>query len=300
MSYVWMLVGSVAFALMAILAESIRDQFTFPWITFARSGIAMILAILLAVAYKAPLVFFRPLTLWFRSLSGWASMICGFYAMTHYNIAVVLALTNTYPIWVAILAWPMLGVLPSFRTWIALFISFLGICLVYLNAAAAPVITPNETPALSVALSVIAAVLSGVALLNLHKLKQLKAQAIVAHFSGVAAACSLIVWVIIPVESPIHSINVYGVYSLIGIGVAATIGQLCLTKAFSTGEPEKVSVVGLSQVVVAALYKWIFHGEVPSSYGLVGMLLVLLGTMIVMLQPQKLPAAADELSSHTN
>ncbi len=69
-AYVWMFIGSVAFAFMAILAEAIRDQFTFPWITFVRSGIAMLLAIGLAGIYRAPLVFLRPLTLWFRSLSG--------------------------------------------------------------------------------------------------------------------------------------------------------------------------------------------------------------------------------------
>ncbi len=200
-------------------------------------------------------------------------MICGFYAMTHYNVAVVLALTNTYPIWVALLAWPMLGLVPSMKTWAALAVSFIGILLVYWNAAVGGLDNPYETPTLSIVLSVIAAVLSGVALLNLHKLKGLKAQAIVAHFSGVAAGCSLVVWAVFPVSLPMESVNRTGILSLIGIGVAATIGQLCLTKAFSTGDPEKVSVVGLSQVVVAALYKWVLHNEMPTFYGLIGMLL---------------------------
>ena len=36
---------------------------------------------------------------------------------------------------------------------------------------------------------------------------------------------------------------------LLTVGATATLGQLCLTKAFTTGSPAKVSVVGLTQIV---------------------------------------------------
>jgi len=126
-----MLVGSIFFAIMALLAESLKEQFSYPWITTVRSGVATVLAVGLTVAAGAKLVFLRPITLWIRSLAGWVSMICGFYALTHYDVEIVLALTNMYPLWVAVLSWPLLGVFPSNKTWLALIVSCLGMWMVY-------------------------------------------------------------------------------------------------------------------------------------------------------------------------
>lgn len=40
MAYIWMLVGSIFFAIMALLAESLKEQFSYPWIAMIRSGVA--------------------------------------------------------------------------------------------------------------------------------------------------------------------------------------------------------------------------------------------------------------------
>ena len=38
---------------------------------------------------------------------------------------------------------------------------------------------------------------------------------------------------------------------MLGVGVTATFGQMCLTRAFTAGDPAKVSVICLTQVVFA-------------------------------------------------
>jgi drug/metabolite transporter (DMT)-like permease len=86
-----------------------------------------------------------------------------------------------------------------------------------------------------------------------------------------------------------------GVTCLICVGLAATVGQLCLTKAFSSGSPASVSIVGLSQVAVAALFKWLFEGRVPGALSLAGMLLILISTIVVMLQ--KSPVEVNKMQS---
>jgi drug/metabolite transporter (DMT)-like permease len=66
---------------------------------------------------------------------------------------------------------------------------------------------------------------------------------------------------------------------LIGIGVAATFGQVFLTKAFAAGPPTKVSVVALTQIVFALILEMLFLGR--SDYNpatLLGMGLVLAPT----------------------
>lgn len=284
-----MLVGSIFFAFMALLAESLKEQFSYPWITMVRSGVATVLAIALALSAGARLVYLRPMTLWIRSLSGWASMICGFYAITHYDVEIVLALTNMYPLWVAILSWPLLGILPSKKTWIALVISCLGMWIVYASSIVAITSPSNfSTPKTAIPMAILAGMLSGVALINLHRVRHIDTRAIVAHFSGVATACSLVVWLLVPVSPPTRPIDFFSVVRLIGIGLAATVGQLCLTKAFSTGSPARVSVVGLSQVVVAALAKWFMEQRVPTIGSIIGMTLVVASTIWVILsQPSK-------------
>ncbi len=285
MAYVWMLIGSIAFAFMALLTESLREQFSFAWITIVRSGVATILALSLALAFRAHLVFLRPGSLWIRSISGWLAMICGFYAMTHYDVEIVLALTNMYPLWVAVLSWPLLRVIPSWRTWVALVISCVGMWMVYTSAIQPTYVVSSElhVPEVAIPLAVLAGILSGVALINLHKVRSVDPRAIVTHFSGVATVCSLLVWIFLPVSPPTKVVDAISVWSLIGVGVAATVGQLCLTRAFAAGPPARVSVVGLSQVVVAGLMKWILEGRIPSAGSLVGMCLVLGATVWVII-----------------
>ena len=272
---------------MALLAESLKEQFSYPWITMVRSGVATLIAVTLALTAGAKLVFLKPATLWVRSISGWASMICGFYAMTHFDVEIVLALTNMYPLWVAILSWPLLGVLPSGKTWIALAISCLGMWMVYASSIVATTLPSDvSTPRTAIPMAILAGMLSGVALINLHRVKHIDTRSVVAHFSGVATTCSLVVWLLIPVSVPQRPVDSASIVRLIGIGLAATVGQLCLTKAFATGSPARVSVVGLSQVVVAALVKWFLEQRVPTTWSMIGMTLVVASTIwVILLQP---------------
>lgn len=280
-----MLIGSVCFAAMALLAESLRDQFTYPWITMVRSGIATTLAIALTLLGGAQLVFLRPVTLWIRSLSGWASMICGFYAITHYDVEIVLALTNMYPLWVAILSWPLLGKTPSLKTWLALFVSCIGMWLVYASSISFDTIRTSRSynPRLAIPMAILAGMLSGVALINLHRVKHIDTRAVVAHFSAVATVLSFVVWIFLPVSPPVDVVDRASVLRLLGVGLAATLGQICLTMAFSTGAPAQVSVVGLSQVVVAVIVKFIIEGRIPTAGSMLGMSLVVASTIWVIL-----------------
>jgi drug/metabolite transporter (DMT)-like permease len=138
--------------------------------------------------------------------------------------------------------------------------------------------------------------MSAVALTNLYKLKEIDARAIVTHFSAVATLGSLLVWLAIPFPAGLVSTDEWSIARLIGVGVAATGGQLCLTKAFSTGTPTNVSIVGLSQVAVAALFKWLLEHEVPGVLTALGMLVVMVATVWIMLSKPRMKA--DSANAH--
>ena len=301
-----MLIGSAFFASMGLITESLGDEYSFGWIAGIRSLIATIIAVGIALASRSKLVLWKPASLWMRSLAGCTAMLCLFFAMTHYDVAVVLSLSSMYPIWVAVLSWPLLGQKPSRDTWLALLVSTIGMLMIY--SASTSWNKDAESPAhymphIALPLAVLAAMFSGIALLGLHRVKNVDSSAIVAHFSGVSTAISFAVWFVIPAQYLSKrlfstSADSTSLLRLLAVGVTATLGQLFLTKAFAAGPPARVSVIGLSQVAFAATYKWFVEGRLPAVASVLGMFLVVGATMWVILRGQR--ATGEEPSTTRN
>ncbi len=178
---------------------------------------------------------------------------------------------------------------PSRDTWLALAASTCGMLLVY--AAATDRSSdlsshPHYLPQWAIPIAAVASFFSGIALIGLHKVKSVDPRAVVVHFSAVSTGLCLISWIFLPSQSMQSPTDQTSLVRLIGVGVTAMLGQLFLTKAFAAGRPARISVVGLSQVAVAASYKWIAEGRVPSPIGFLGMLMVIAATVWVMLRNQ--------------
>jgi drug/metabolite transporter (DMT)-like permease len=241
--YLWMLCGCFVFAWMGELAHSLRDRCDWRLIALARSALAFLFALGIARASGSRLVLWRPRVLWMRSLAGSVSLLCTFYALSWLKPSVVLTLTNTFPIWVALLSWPLLRERPGLGVWLAASCGVLGIVLIK-----RPEMSGGD---FALYLALTAAFTSAVAMLGLHSLAGVDAPAIVVHFSGVATALVLAACLVGP-PPQLGALAVPRVaLLLLGVGATATVGQLFLTKAFTEGRPARVSVVGLSQVVFA-------------------------------------------------
>jgi drug/metabolite transporter (DMT)-like permease len=243
-----MLCGCFAFSWMGEFA-SLLGQRGCDWrlVALARSLLAFLFALGLARAAGARLVLWRPAVLWWRSCAGSLSLLCTFFALTRLPTSEVLTLTNTFPIWVAILSWPLLRERPSIATWIAAGCGVLGVVLIQHRDA------ENSSLALSFAvpLALFAAFTSAVAMLGLHRLRDVDSWAIVVHFSGVSTAFVLVSW-LFGAAPPVEQVfDGQVLLLLLGVGATATLGQICLTRAFTTGQPARVSVVGLAQILFA-------------------------------------------------
>ncbi|HZN36669.1 MAG TPA: DMT family transporter [Pirellulaceae bacterium] len=274
--YVWMLLGAAAFAVMSILTARLKDRVDWQWIAIARAGLAMVFAATLAKAGGAKLVLLRPRKLWMRSLAGSISLVCGFYAMTHYPVSEVLTLTNMFPIWVALLSLPLLGEWPPFDIWPALAMGVIGVVLIQ-----SPQIPGGH---LAVAAALVSSFTSAVALIGLHQVRELDARSVVAHFSGVALACCVGALFVFPRRHSGLDLTLNTGLTLLGIGVCATCGQLLLTKAFAAGKPSRVSVVGLSQVGFTMLLEIAIDGRPFSPWTLLGIGLVVAPTAWTLLR----------------
>ncbi|MFM7112749.1 MAG: DMT family transporter [Planctomycetota bacterium] len=277
----WMLVGSFVFSIMSALANALGNRVDWQVVAIARSGVAFVLALGLALGGGATLVFLRPGMLWVRSLSGSVSLVCTFYALTHLPLAEVLTITNTFPVWLALLSWPMLGERPGLDVWVASLMGVAGVALIkqpWNNGGEA-------IDWLPVAAAFMAAWSTAVAMLGLNRLGHLDTRSVVAHFSAVATIVSIVSLWLFPREcsdSPVFSGDVQ--WLLAGVGLTATAGQLCLTRAFTTGTASSVAVVGLSQVLFAAAIDWMAFSRPLNATAIVGMAFVLLPTGHVILQ----------------
>lgn len=281
--YVWMLCGAASFAVMAAMTAALKDECDWQWIAIARTGLAMVFAVMLAVAGGAKLVFLRPGKLWLRSIAGSVSLLCSFYAMTHYATSEVVTLFNMFPLWVAVLSWPLLGELPPLDVWPAVVVGLVGIALMQSSEFGGAQI--------AVAAAIFCSFTSAIALIGLHQVKEIDPRAIVAHFSAVALAGCIAALFLLPRTRPLV-LDWHNGALMLGVGAFATVGQLFLTKAFASGPPARVSVVGLTQIAFTMLLEVAFWQRNFSGLTLVGIALVIAPTAWTLLRSSRRTTAA--------
>jgi drug/metabolite transporter (DMT)-like permease len=273
-----MVCGCFSFAWMGEFAGQLgRLDCDWRIIALARSFLAFSFALCLARLSGAKLVFWKPGILWLRSCAGSLSLLCTFFALTRLRTSEVLTLTNTFPIWVALLSWPILRERPTVSVWLAAVCGVLGIVLIR-----QPHSDSVGDSHLAMALALLAAFTSAVAMLGLHRLKGLDAWAIVVHFSGVATVFVAVACLFGEAPPLAQALDPHMAALLVGVGGTATLGQLCLTRAFTDGEPARVSVVGLTQILFAMSLDRLFGGPEFAPLTLAGIGLVLAPTAWVM------------------
>jgi len=286
--YVWMLVGAFFFAVMSALAHDLGDRCPWTLVALARAGLALLFAAALAIGSGVKLVLWRPRTLWIRSLAGSTSLVCGFFALTHMPISDVLALTNMFPLWVALLSWPLLNQPPGFGDWVAVGIGIVGILL-----SQAPHLQTGNVVML---VAIFSSFTSAIAMMGLNRLGNIDPRAIVVHFSGVSVLfCVGMIVATGSVARTAVALDAADWLRLVGVGLSATIGQILLTKAFAVGHPARVSVVALSQVGFAMVFDMLFWGRTFSPLMLLGSALIVLSTASVLSTRRAVEPASVEV-----
>jgi drug/metabolite transporter (DMT)-like permease len=284
-----MLVGSLAFAWMGILAHEVGAVFSWQLIALVRCAMPLVIVAFLALAGGAKLVFFRPRILWMRSLAGSCSLIGTFYALPLLPVADVFTLVNVFPIWVALLSWPLLGEAPTGQVWLSVLCGVLGVALIQ---------QPHLASANYVALVPLGvSFFTAFAMIGLNQLKGIDPRAVVVHFSMVALCFALAAFFLLERKQTQVAPLGWPTLQLLGMGLAATVGQLCLTMAFTHGNAAKVSVVGLTQIVFTLILDPLILGHNLDLVKLVGVPLIIGPTAWLMLRQgtrQPLPAEPFE------
>jgi len=271
-----MILASLAFALMGAFVHALRSRCDWQVIVLVRVTLQLTLAAVLALAGGVQLRIWHPRLLWVRSVAGSIAMVCMFFAYTRLPVSNVLTLSQTFPIWVALLSWPLLKRAPPGPVWVAVASGVVGVYLI-------------EEPrfaegGLASMVALASSVFTAVALIALNRLGEIDARAIIVHFSGVAFVfCVASLFLFERSTASLANIqDAESVFLLLGVGIAALIAQLLLTKAFAAGTAASLSVVGLTQVVFAMAFDVFFFGHTIGLPALLGMALVLTPTAWLM------------------
>jgi drug/metabolite transporter (DMT)-like permease len=275
-----MLLSSLAFAVMVACAHALRSQCDWQVIVLVRAALQLAFALVLAWLGGVRLAFWPPRQLWVRSVGGSIAMVCQFYAYTRLPMADVLTLANMFPIWVALLSWPLVRRVPSASVWLAAVTGILGVVLIQQPRLA--------DGSLAAGLALASSVFTAVAMIALHQLRDLDARAVIVHFSAVALVfCFAALFLF---DRPYAAFDVWdapALLLLLGVGTAAVTGQLLLTKAYALGDAARVSVVGLTQIVFALAFDVLLFEHTFDAVALLGMALVVTPTAWLMLARER-------------
>lgn len=221
-----------------------------------------------------------------RASTGVAAMFCFFYTIAHIPLAEAVLVKMTAPFFLPIIAFLWLGDRISVRTWIAIFVGFLGVALI---------LRPGEgfNPVLLIAL--LSAALMGVAKVSIRRMAATEPpRRVVFWFGAFSTMIS---------AAPLPWVDVWPDSTqwlwLLAIGVVATVAQICMTTAYQLASPGRVGVYNYTSVIWAASLGWLFWGESLHWTTLAGTVLIV-GAGVWNLRRQNPPRAAQGENTSTD
>lgn len=273
-----MLVAAFWFALMGLLVKLAGHRYGSTELVFYRSLTGMVAILLVAAPrpsdWKTP---YWRLHLQ-RSLCGIASLWLYFFALTRLPLATAVTLNYTSPLFLALLAVTWLGERAHARLLMALVLGFAGVVLVLKPHLA-------RDQALAGFAGLVSGLFAGMAYLNVRAMGAVREPEwrIVLVFtlsstvlSGLALLASagapgMIAWLPDPPRWPVLE----DLPLLLGIGLCALAGQLCMTRAYKTGALWLASNFAYSAIVFSSLLGWVFHAEHLAPLAWTGMLVII-------------------------
>lgn len=277
MQALWMLLGAFFFAAMAVCVKIASGWFNSAELVCYRGLISMLLIWGLARQQRLSLATRYPAMHAWRSLVGVVSLGTWFYAIAGLPLATAMTLNYMSSIWIAafllggaLIVWnPAAGpgaLLRQGPLTLSVLVGFAGVVLTL-----QPTMSPGQLFAgLAGLLSGLTAALAYLQVMALGKLGE-PATRVVFYFaagSAVAGALGMAVVGVSPLRWP-------QALWLLPVGLLATLGQLCMTRAFSRGATLVVACLQYSGIVFGALFGLLLFGDDIPLSGWAGMALIL-------------------------
>lgn len=198
-----------------------------------------------------------------RSCFGTAGMICNFYAIDRLNISDANMLNKLSPFFAILMSIFILKEKVRKEEWLVVAVAFIGALLVI-----KPGFSMEAIPAFIGALGGFGA---GVAYTYVRKLGKsgVRGPVIVMFFSTFSTFVCLPFFV-----AGYQPMTLQQTLLLLGAGIAATGGQLSITAAYTCAPAKEISVYDYTQVIFAALWGFLFFGQIPDALSVAGYVII--------------------------
>ena len=220
----------------------------------------------------------------FRGVVGTLSLYMLFYAIQTLGLGRASTYQYTYPIFLALFSWLLIGETLNGKEWMAIFVGFTGILFVF---------RPDLSSSLrDNALGLGNALLTAISYLSIRQLGVVyDTRAIILSFmlSGIVMpVLSMLVGTYYPMEDLDFLIgtfkwpeNAYQWLGFLALGLTALLGQRMLTQSFTYDKAGRVAAVGYSNILFSVLIGFLMGEAIPSLSMLTGMLLIIAGGILV-------------------
>lgn len=277
-----MLVAGTFFAIMGVLVKIGAYKFSSAELVFYRSFFGLMAIIVLARIRRWPLATPIPGKQMSRGILGFTSLLLFFYAIAALPLATAVTLNYTSPLFMAMLTPFFLHERPRKLLIGAIILGFIGVTLLL-----KPSLHADEL--IAGALGLLSGVLAGVVYLNVIQLGRAGEPdwRTVFYFTLICTIGGGL-WMLLHHFSPLAWQDLP---LLLSIGVSATIAQLAMTRAYSTGDPLVVGSLAYSTVIFASLWGILLWQEILSLTSWLGVALIILSGVLASRATPRLPAA---------
>ena len=204
------------------------------------------------------------------------AMLSFFYALSITPVVLVQALAFTAPLFTSVLAVALLGERIRARRLTAIVVGFAGTLLII-----RPGVQPFE---LGPALVLASAAVWGYVVVLIKSLSRTDSAVTITAYmvllmSPMTLVCALFVWTW-PSGGEIAV--------LVGIGIAGTLAQMCMTQSLRLAETMVVLPFDFTKLVWGAFFAWLVFGELMDTWTLAGALVIFSGGLYVAYRERQL------------
>ena len=262
-----MVAAAMAFATMACIAHGFRGQIAWSVVAFARIAVTMLMAFYLLRVTGAPLLIRGNRALWARSVFGSLGLLCTFYCLSRMPVTDTISIMATSTVWVTVILLVVFKERVAAHVWWHAALAVAGVLVMQ-----RPTFSADSFP-MFVAMA--GSFIVAGAKVSLGRCGDLPSVSVVAHYATFASIAALVVC-FVGVDAIVLSDDFSPAIWLwlLPMGLAGTIGQLLMTRAFGRGSTSTIALVGISQIAFSAAYDVAIWGHTFDTLELAGVAMI--------------------------
>lgn len=267
----WMLMSSFAFAAGSVAIKTIGQALPSAEVVFFRCLFGLTVVAPFVARYGfAVFRTQRPDLHIVRVICAALGMNCGFYAMSHLDLATAVSLSYTRPLFMIVLAVMFMGEVVRWRRGLATLIGFMGVIVML-----GPTDVAFSLPALA---ALMAAFAVAGAMSVVKQQAAVDGPATIMVWFGVGTAIitagpAAFVWV-----PPTGTQWIW----LFAVGTVSSIGQYLMIRALAIGEITVMNPIDYVQIVLGAISGYFIFAEVPTIWTAIGAVIIVSSTLYIL------------------